>query len=135
LEATLARNQGALIGGKGRGQSLGRWGAAKREVKEVDVLGIAAQAIFGLLDRDAHLSAAKRAQRLALETAQSSIPQQDWQVPNIDERGRVALTASAIVGDAHRPRLSERIFGTMTAGTRRRPRARQPRVEEQLLSQ
>src|SRR5262249_49179049 len=133
LKPTFGRNQGALIGGKCRGQSLGRWGTAKREVKEVDVVGIAAQSIFGFRYRDAHLSPAKRAQRLVLEARQSAIPHQFWKVSDIDERGRIALAASAAVGDAHLPRLSERIFGTVTAGTRRSPRARQARVEEQLL--
>src|SRR5262249_12346385 len=56
LKATFGRNQGALIVGKGGGQSLGGRGTAKRKSKEVDVLGIAAQPRFGFLHRDAQLS-------------------------------------------------------------------------------
>src|SRR5215471_6106170 len=135
LKAAFGANQGALVGGKCPCQSVSGWGTRKREVKEGDVLGVSAQAIFGFFDRDAHLAAAKWAQRLLFEAAQSSIPHQRGHIPDIDERGRVALSASATVGDADLPSFSERIFGTVTARTRRGTRARQARVKEQLLPQ
>ena len=74
LNAALSWNQGALIGCQRPCHAVRGRMSIEGEAKQMHVLRIRIQPVYGFLNANAHLSAAKGTKRLLLERAEAAIP-------------------------------------------------------------
>ena len=76
INAALSRNQGPLVGGERPCHAVCGRRTIKGETKQMHVLRIRIQPVYGFVNANAHLSATEGTKRLLFERAEAAIPHQ-----------------------------------------------------------
>ena len=137
VEGRRRRDERPLVGRERVRQRLDARGlAVERLGEERRVLGVLAEPLERVLDRQVHLAVVfQRHERLALQEERAAVPEQRLPVGHVEQRRRVAEAGLSIDAEAPLAAVGERALREVTRAARDGPVAREDRVEEEPLAE